>query len=115
MAPNSREIEVAIERIHLVKEKVEVKWKLVSDEHFHLSNGAIFLNDENDQKVIKLDLKNADRNLSTKIELFEPSNGYQLGENKVANISFVCKFHWKFVQINKKISNLMITFQLVVL
>ena len=115
MAPNSREIEVAIERIHLVKEKVEVKWKLVSDEHFHLSNGAIFLNDENDQKVIKLDLKNADRNLPTKIELYEPSNGYQLGENKVANVSFVSKFLLILKQIKKKISNLMVTFQLVAL
>ena len=115
MAPNSREIEVAIERIHLVKEKVEVKWKLVSDEHFHLSNGAIFLNDENDQKVIKLDLKNADRNLSTKIELYEPSDGYQLGDNKVANISFVGKFLLKCIHINKKVSNFMVTFKLVVL
>ena len=65
---------------------------MVYDDRFHLSNGTIFFNDENDQKVIKLNLKNADRNLSTKIELSEPSNGYQLGENKVANISFVSKF-----------------------
>ena len=92
MAPKSYEIEVAIERIHMAKEKVEVKWELVSGEHLHLSNGTIFFNDENDQKIIKLDLKNADRNLSTKLELFEPSNGYQLGDYKVANISFVGKF-----------------------
>ena len=115
VTPNSYEIEVAVERSHLVKEKVEVKWKLVSNEHFHLSNGTIFFNDENDQKVIKLDLNNVARNLSTKIELYEPSNGFQLGENKVVNISFVSKFVLKFMQINKKISNLMVTFQLVVL
>ena len=89
MAPNSYEVEIDVERIHMAKEKVEVKWKLVSDDRFHLSNGTVFFNDE---KVIKLDLKNADRNLSTKIELFEPSHSYQLGENKVANISFVSKF-----------------------
>ena len=92
VAPNSYEIEVAVERSHVVKEKVEVKWKLVSDDHFHLSNGTVYFIDENDLKVIRLDLKNANINLSTKIELYEPSNGYQIGENKVANISFVCKF-----------------------
>ena len=101
MAPNSYEIEIAVERIDIVKENVEIKWKLVSDDHFHLSNGTIFFNDENDQKVIKLDLKNVARNLSTKIELFEPSNGFQLGENKVANISFVSKFLLIFTHIKK--------------
>ena len=100
MAPNSYEIEIAVERIHHGKRKVEVKWKLVSDEHFHLLNGTVFFNDENDQKVIKLDLKNVARNLSTKIELFEPSNGYQIGENKVANITFVSKFVLKLIQID---------------
>ena len=99
MAPNSNEIVVAVERIHNLKEKVEVKWKLVSDEQLHRSNGTIFFNDESDQKVIKLDLKNADRNLSTKIELFEPSNGFQLGENKIASISFVGKLILKLIQI----------------
>ena len=88
---------------------------MVSDEHFHRSNGTIFFNDENDQKVIKLDLKNADRNLSTTIELSAPSNGYQIGENKVAKISFVSKFLLILKQIKKKISNLMVTFQLVAL
>ena len=91
VASNSYEIEFAVERNHVVKEIVKVKWKFVSDENFHLSNGTIFFDDENDQKLIKLDLKNNNRNLSTKIELLEPSNGYELGENKVANISFVCK------------------------
>ena len=91
MSPNSYEIEITVERIHMTKDEVEVKWKLVSDDSFHLSNGTVFFNDENDEKVIKLDLKNADRNLSTKIELFEPSNDFQLGENKVAKITFTCK------------------------
>ena len=115
MAPNSYEIEVAIERSHVGKENVEVKWKLTSDDRFHLSNGTIFFNDENDQKVIKLDLNNVARNLSTKIELSEPSNGYQLGENKVANISFVSKFLLILKQIKKEVYQLMVIFQLVVL
>ena len=83
---------------------------MVSDEHFHLSNGTIFFNDENDEKIIKLDLKNADRNLSSKIELFEPSNGYQLGENKVANISFVSKFLLNLILIKKEAIHHMVTF-----
>ena len=103
VAPNYCEIEVSIERIDMVKENVEIKWKLVSDDQFHLSNGTVFFNDENDEKVIKLDLKNTDRNLSTKIELFQPSNGYQLGENKVANISFVGKFLLKLIQTKKEV------------
>ena len=103
VAPNSYEIEVSVDRNHVVKEKVKVNWKLVSDDRFHLSNGTISFNDENDQKVIKLDLKNIARNLSTKIELYEPSNGYQLGENKVANISFVSKFLLKLIQIKKEV------------
>ena len=103
MAPNSYEIEIAVERIDIVKENVEIKWKLVSDDHFHLSNGTVYFIDENDLKVIRLDLKNANINLSTKIELYEPSNGYQLGENTVANISFVSKFLLKLIQIKKEV------------
>ena len=115
MAQNSYEIEVTVERIHLAKDNIEVKWKLVSDGCFHLSNGTVFFNNENDQKVIKLDLKNVNRNLSSKIELYEPSNGHQFGENKIANISFVSKFILKFIQIKKELSYIMVIFQLVAL
>ena len=115
MLPDSYKVEVTVERIHLAKNNVEVKWKLVCDDHVHLSNGTIFFNDENDQKVIKLDLKNADRNLSTKIELLEPSNGYQLGENKVANISFVSRFLLILKKSQKESLYFIVAFQHVVL
>ena len=110
VAPNSYEIEIAVERIDIVKENVEIKWKLVSDDHFHLSNGTVYFIDENDLKVIRLDLKNANINLSTKIELYEPSNGYQLGENTVANISFVSKFLLNLILIKKEAIHHMVTF-----
>ena len=97
MDPNSHQIDVVVERSHVIKEEFEVKWKLVSNERFHLSNGTIFFNEENVQKVIKLDLKNADRNISTRIELFEPSNGFQLGEHKVAKITFSCKMLFNII------------------
>ena len=93
VSPNSSVVEVKVERVHNFKEQVEVKWKLVSGkDHIHLSNGTVFFNTRNYDEVIKLHIQNVTRNHSLKIELSEPSNGYQLGENKVANITFVCKF-----------------------
>ena len=70
---------------------------------------------EKDQEMIKLNLQNVFINQSLEIELLEPSNSYQLGQNRVANISFVCKlsvqhfllksrhfpnmFHWKLFSL----------------
>ena len=100
VAPNSYEIE----RIHIVKEKVEVNWKLISENHnFHIMNGTVFFDYEDIQKVIKLDMVNITLNHSLKMVLFEPSNGYHLGEKKVANISFVGKFLLKLIPIKKEV------------
>ena len=58
------------------------------------------------EKSIKVPLNNYTLEKPTKIELFEPfepSNGYQLGENKVANISFVGKFLLKLIPIKKEV------------
>ena len=57
---------------------------------------------EQEQNIVQLGLHNVSRNQSIQIELFEPSNGYHLGENKVADISFVCKFHFAFVNTNQE-------------
>ena len=104
VAPNSYEIEVTVERIHIVKEKVEVNWKLISENHnFHIMNGTVFFDYEDIQKVIKLDMVNITLNHSLKMVLFEPSNGYHLGEKKVANISFVGKFLLKLIPIKKEV------------
>ena len=93
VSPNSSVVEVKVERVHTIKEQVEVNWKLISENHnFHIMNGTVFFDYEDIQKVIKLDMVNITLNHSLKIVLFEPSNGYHLGENKVASINFVCKF-----------------------
>ena len=88
---NSPHIGITVVRIHTVQEEVEVRWKWVSRDNVQLGNGTIFFNYENDQKIINLDLKNVSRHLSSKIELVETSNEFQLGKNKVANISLVGK------------------------
>ena len=93
--PNSFEIEIVLERIHSIRDKVEVKWKLSNDVLSHTQQGTVFFSHETDEKVIKLNLQNAIRNSSYTIVLFEPSNGYQLGKNNAANISFACKFLWE--------------------
>ena len=100
VTPNSYNAEIVVERLNIDKDDVEVKWRLANHDG---QNGTIVFNNTIDQKVIKLDLKNVARNLSTKIELSEPSNGYQLGENNVANISFVGKFLLKLIQIKKEV------------
>ena len=98
VSPNSSVVEVKVERVHTIKEQVEVNWKLVSENYdFHLMNGTVFFNYGDMQKVIKLDMVNITQNHSLKILLFEPSNGYHLGENKAANISFVGKFCYTFI------------------
>ena len=112
VTPNSYKAEIVVERFHIVKDNVEVKWKLANHDG---QNGTIVFNNTIDQNVIKLDLQNVTRNLPVQIELYDPTNGYQLGENKVVNISSVSKFLLILKQIKKKISNLMVTFQLVAL
>ena len=112
MTPNSYKAEIVVERFNIVKYNVEVKWKLVNHDG---QNGTIFFNNTIDQKVIKLDLKNVTRNLPVQIELYDPTNGYQVGENKVANISFVSKFLLILKQIKKEVYQLLVIFQLVVL
>ena len=112
VTPNSYKAEIVVERFNIVKDNVEVKWKLANHDG---QNGTIFFNNTIDQKVIKIGLQNVTRKLPVQIELYDPTNGYQVGENKVANISFVSKFLLILKQIKKKISNLMVTFQLVAL
>ena len=99
VTPNSYKAEIVVERFHIVKDNVEVKWKLANHDG---QNGTIFFNNTIDQKVIKLDLQNVTRNLPVQIELYDPTNGYQVGENKVANISFVSKFLLILKQIKKE-------------
>ena len=112
VTPNSYKAEIVVERFHNVKDNVEVKWKLSNHDG---QNGTVVFNNTIDQKVIKLDLKNVTRNLPVQIELYDPTNGYQVGENKVANISFVCKFLLILKQIKKEVYQFMVIFQLVVL
>lgn len=85
---NSAEVNITIEKIHDIKHHVGVNWKIKNTNKL---NGSIFFDDTDDRKVIKLNIKNIAANKSIQIELLEPTNGYQLGENKVANISIVCK------------------------
>ena len=101
VTPNSYKAEIVVERFNIVKDNVEVKWKLANHDG---QNGTIVFNNTIDQKVIKLDLQNVTRNLLVQIELYDPTNGYQLGENKVANISFVSKFLLILKQIKKEVS-----------
>ena len=100
--PNSSSVEVTIERINTIKDNVKVNWKLANN-YLTVQNGTIFFNNQTNQKIFKLDLQNFNRNQSIQISLFDPTNGYQLGENKVANISFVGKFHFVFVQIKNEV------------
>ena len=99
VTPNSYNAEIVVERLNIDKDDVEVKWRLANHDG---QNGTIVFNNTIDQKVIKLDLKNVTRNLPVQIELYDPTNGYQVGENNVANISFVSKFLLILKQIKKE-------------
>ena len=81
-------VDILVERKEKLEGKVEAKWKV---QNISGLNGSIIFKDKDHQQVITLDLRNVSRKQLIRIELFEPSHGYQLGENKVANISFVCK------------------------
>ena len=92
VAPNASIVEVIIERINSVKDNVKVNWKLTNNDLTTVHNGTLIFNNQTNEKVTKLYLQNVNRNKSASISLFDPTNSYQLGEIKVANISFVCKF-----------------------
>lgn len=90
-APKSSEIIVQVERFHKIKERIEVNWRLSNNGTFRGLDGKVFFDEFHDQKVIEIDFRNVTANQSLQIELFEPSTGFQLGDNKVANITLVCK------------------------
>ena len=100
VTPNSYKAEIVVERFHIVKDNVEVKWKFANHDG---QNGIIVFNNTIDHKVIKLDVQNVTKILPVQIKLYEPTNGYQVGENKVANISFVGKFLLKLIQTKKEV------------
>ena len=90
VTPNSYNAEIVVERLNIVKDDVEVKWKLANHDG---QNGTIVFNNTIDQKVIKLDLQNVTRNLPVQIELYDPTNGYQVGENNVTVIRLFGKLY----------------------
>ena len=87
---NSYNAEFVVERFHIVNDNVEVKWKLANHDG---QNGTIFFNNTIDQKVIKIGLQNVTRKLPVQIELYDPTNGYQVGENNVTVIRLFGKLH----------------------
>ena len=90
VGPNSTRVEAMVERYHITNDKVQVKWKLISDIHCIGKNGSLIFDNLDDQQVIKLELNNITRNESFKIELFDPTNNYQIGEISEATIIFDC-------------------------
>ena len=85
---DSLKVKVLVERIHTNKDTVDVKWK--TSPNLGLNGLLQFANNET-EKIITLDLQTVADNQSIQIELLQPTNDYQLGENKVAKISRVCK------------------------
>ena len=88
VAPYSTEAEISVERIHTIKDKVDVKWK--TSPNLGL-NGLLKFDSNDTEKIIYLDLLNVTNNQSIQIELLQPTNDYQLGKNQFAKISHVCK------------------------
>ena len=99
VAPNSTGVEVLVERIHITKDKVQVKWELITNTHHVEQNGSILFNYLDDQKGVKLDLANLTRKESIKIKLYNPTNDYQIGEISEATIIFDC-IDTKFMCLN---------------
>ena len=87
---NSYKADIVVERFHIVKDDVEVKWKFANHDG---QNGIIVFNNTIDHKVIKLDVQNVTKILPVQIKLYEPTNGYQVGENNVTVIRLFGKLH----------------------
>ena len=81
-----------VERLYGVKGEAGFSWKAFHDSKMlpNLTGRVQFVN-KNIQQIVKVHLNNASMERPTRIELFEPSNGYQLRKDKVVHISFVCK------------------------
>ena len=65
--------------------------------------GLIKFDVEDKTKVIQIDLVDVAKNQPMKIELFDPSNNCHIGENKIANISFVGKLVFGQQPLHKQI------------
>ena len=90
IGPNTSNVQVLVRRLHDYNGDVDVKWNL---QHHSLSigEGSLYFADNEIRKVINIDLQNIDQKNILELSLHSPSNGYQLGKNKVTNITFVSK------------------------
>ena len=94
---NQSYVNFKVERLNSLKGDTGVSLKVFygSKVLTKLSGRVQFFN-ENIQQIVKVHLNNSSREKPTRIELFNPTNIYKLGINKVANISFVGKFNIDF-------------------
>ena len=92
---NHSSLSFKIERLQFAESQAEVSWKIVPKDLTETYNfGTVYFENGESQKHVTVELSNiADQKLPFQIELYNPTNHYQLGKNKVANISLVCEYH----------------------
>lgn len=89
---DSSEVEVVIERIHSIKDEVKVMWQSNIGSNGSFQNGSVKFDNTSDVEFIRLKVQNITHNESIKIELYAPTNGYQLGEKSISRILFACPY-----------------------
>ena len=105
-----------VERLQSSKGKARVYWRMIQ-EPLDSSNafGSVEFEEGEIHKTIDVSLDFTTLDLPTRIELFNPSNGYRLGENEVSSINFVGKFLVKLITNQESGMIPLVSFQLVVL
>ena len=90
---NQYELNFKVERFLSIKGYAKVHWRVTYKSHtFPDTYGNVEFKVGELEKSIKVQLNNSISEKPTRIELFNPTKLYQFGNNKMAQISLVCKF-----------------------
>ena len=86
----STKMAISATKLNVPDEEADVKWKLIGNGAVVADNGTFHFNSEETQKVFMIDIAN-DTDLPYKMELYEPGDGFYLGEATVTYLSSVGK------------------------
>ena len=84
----STKMAISATKLNVLDEEADVKWNLIGNGALVVDNGTFHFNSDEIQKVLKIDIAN-ETDLPYKMELYEPSDGFYLGETTITYLASV--------------------------
>ena len=81
---------ISATKLNLLEEEANVKWNLIGNDAVVVDNGTFHFDSDETQKVFMIDIANH-TDLPTKMEMYEPSDGFYPGDMTVTYLSSVSK------------------------